>query len=364
MEFLVIGGGPVGHAVLASCIRHGATAYGYSRSGHRLNPVGAIEARGAFDGNYEPKGCFRDFHALIRQAGTVPKWIFVCCPATELSRYAELLAPYLESDHSVFLVVSGRFDDLFFRSELRANGVRSMPRVASSMTTPFTSKFTGEILNILAEKGEVPFFCENADISEAVRLDLNPYLPALTPVQSALGMALDKLQETTHFPLTIGNWSNLERGLAVRYYRDNATGLLNMCGELDAERVAVARACGVETLTFVEVQQIEYPESFGFTTAEVISTTRAYDTIVLQNVALADPNNFFVRRCQEDWGCNGVPLQALARLAGVSTPVLDSYITQYERLFAGLGNSLQPGWTLERLAPGVNNLDEFIRLVG
>lgn len=349
-----MGGGHVGSSYLAAFSAAGWDAYGISRSGFPLED-GEITAEGEIVGRFRPVATARSVSELLDRF-SLPDYILPCCPATELARYLHELAPFIDSRHTIINTVSARLDDLFAKRYLINSGVSSdrMPKIGTTMSTCFTSRRTNGAVRLLAGKGSIGLWCESSTCTSDVISQLSSVLPMLSPATSSLSLAIDKLQEITHWPVTGGIFADLANGIPRGYYTSISTATGYLGDILDAERVAVAECLGVSTLPLTEVQRIEYGVE-GSNFYEAISGTQEYESIIVKD--------FFTIRTIEDC-LNGITLQSIARVSGVKTPMLDSFLTIFSAMLQSRNIFMPQGWRIQDMLPEAKSAEDIRRLVG
>jgi opine dehydrogenase len=143
------------------------------------------------------------------------------------------------------------------------------------------------------------------------------------------------------------------------FYREGFTQSVGrVTAAIDAERIAVARALGVPSVTFLEAFH-----NAGLTTKAARDSgdiARACKESA-PNATIKSPSSLDHRYVHEDVGYGLVPMAALGRLAGVATPTIDSLVH-----IAGLAIGIdyaRDGLTLEKLGLTGKSPAELLRFV-
>ena len=175
---------------------------------------------------------------------------------------------------------------------------------------------------------------------------VSPLFPEIRPASSVLETGLANINAVFHPPGMLLNAGWIEAtGGDFLFYRDGVTDAVGrLAAEIDAERLAVARALDVPATPFLEMFR-----TAGLTTRAAMesgSISRACRESA-PNATLRSPPSLDHRYVHEDVGYGLVPITALGRLAGVKTPTIDSHIVL---LSAATGiDYATEGLTLDRM---------------
>jgi opine dehydrogenase len=141
-------------------------------------------------------------------------------------------------------------------------------------------------------------------------------LPPATLARNVLQTALATMNPVLHVPGMLGNQGRLDAGERFQFYGAGITpSVARVVEALDAERVALARAFGVEVPTvrgwLARTYGLEGPELYPL-------IQRLHHEVFKDSPA---PGSLDARYVTEDVPYGLVPIAELGRLAGVPTPV-------------------------------------------
>jgi opine dehydrogenase len=152
---------------------------------------------------------------------------------------------------------------------------------------------------------------------------------------------------------TLLNAGRIESQSPFDYYSDGVTpSLARVVERIDAERLAVARALGVDVPSIQEFYRKSYGVQ-GQSLHQQIQQVRAYDGI-------KGPTTLNTRYLFEDIPTGLVPLACLGSAVGVPTPTIQAVVTLGGAL---LGRDFwKDGRTLEKLGLAQKSPDEIRRV--
>jgi opine dehydrogenase len=182
--------------------------------------------------------------------------------------------------------------------------------------------------------------------AERLYAAMKPVYPEIALATSVLETGLANMNAVFHPPGMLMNAGWIEAtGGSFLFYKEGITEAVGrVVSGIDAERLAVARALGVPARPFLEAFH-----AAGLTTREAMlsgSVARACRDSA-PNATLKSPSSLDHRYVHEDVGYGLVPMAALARLAGVATPVIDAHVALFS-LATGIDYAAT-GLTLEKL---------------
>jgi opine dehydrogenase len=337
---IVMGGGHVGFAVAAFLSSQGVKVHLFSR---RLLPITktlTIKAIGqVLCGNYQIASFSAQIQAIAAQLGQLPPTVIICCRGNDLVEYARIISRYVYSEMNIVLFCGSRLDDWVFRQQLLSSGVleSQMPAVASATTSPFCCCLQSDsTVEIKAKKGQVCISAQTPTLTERIFNTLQPWFTNLKIAGSSLEVALEKENDITHIPLMLTSARTLEKGEPHLFYHEVGPRTVGLIVALDNERLKIGQAYGLKLRDWISWHQAQYHTS-GLSIYENLQQTSAYQHSFMDT--LDD------RYLTEDVPYGAVPLQTLARIAGVQTPVLDGCIALASQLI----DMPAPAWTAELL---------------
>lgn len=272
--------------------------------------------------------------------------IMVCLPNIGHKYYAKAIAPFLREDQTIFLNPGHMGGGLQFSRLLRLYGYTGKFNLCETHTLTYACRkegpYTAGIYNV-ADKSLVASLPANNE--EALKKVLNLY-PSLKRVPSVLHTSLSDHNAVMHPPGMVLNAARIENtnGNFTFYDEGTSPAVAELIGALDEERLAIASSLDIELDSFLEVfYQIEY------------TTKEAYESgSIYQALKQSEPNKTIMcdpsldsRYIHEDVGFGLVPMSLIAKIIGVETPIMDSFINLCSRM-NGI-NYWHTGLTLEKL---------------
>ena len=342
----VMGAGHGGYAAAADLTRRGFEVRLHARREERLKPIranGGIDVRGIFEGREMPALLTTDVAEAI--AGT--DLVMLVVPSVAHAWYAERLAGVLAEGTPVFLNPGHTGGGLHFRAEMRRAGHTTPFETCETVTLTFICRIEAPArVGIYSYTKSLMFAALPGTATRRLHAAVSPLFPEIRPASSVLETGLANINAVFHPPGMLLNAGWIEAtGGDFLFYRDGVTDAVGrLAAEIDAERLAVARALDVPATPFLEMFR-----TAGLTTRAAMesgSISRACRESA-PNATLRSPPSLDHRYVHEDVGYGLVPITALGRLAGVKTPTIDSHIVL---LSAATGiDYATEGLTLERM---------------
>ena len=348
----VMGAGHGGYAAAADLTRRGFEVRLHARREESLDPIranGGIDARGIFEGREMPALLTTDVAEAVKDADLA----MLVVPSVAHAYYAERLAGVLEEGTPVFLDPGHTGGGLHFRAEMRRAGHRAPLETCETVTLTFISRIEAPAtVGIYSYTKSLMFAALPGNATARLHAAVSPLFPEIRPASSVLETGLANINAVFHPPgmLLNAGWIESTDGDFL-FYREGVTDAVGrVTAEIDAERLAVARALDVPATPFLDIFH-----NAGLTTREAMesgSISRACRESA-PNATLRSPPSLDHRYVHEDVGYGLVPFAAFGRLAGVPTPTIDSHIAL---LSAATGiDYAAGGLTLERM--GIAGLD-------
>ncbi len=321
----ILGAGHGGCAAAADLTARGYEVRLHARREESLAPLrdqGGIQAAGVQDGLFPVHLLTTDIGDAVSGADI----IMLVVPSVAHGFYAEALAPLLTPDMPVFVNPGHTGGALHFVSELRRAGYTNSVKTCETVTLTYICRKTGPAaVDIFSYTKKLKFAAFPGKHAQEMFDLVKPLYPEITLVTSVLETALTNINAVFHAPGMLMNAGWIEdTGGDFLFYREGITPAVGrVIAELDAERMAVAKALGVPTASFLEnfyqagLTTLEAKESGDISRACVESEP---------NWKIKSPSSLDHRYIHEDVGYGLVPFAGFGRLAGVPTPTIDGII--------------------------------------
>lgn len=339
-RYAVLGAGHGGLAMAGHLGLMGFDVTLWNRNGHALYEAaqaGGIWVEGEAEGFGPVRVC-----ETVAEAVIGADLILVVVPASAHAEIARLCAPVLRDGDMVLLMPGRTGGAIEFSATLRRQGSLADVTVGEAQTFIYASRRVGpNRARIHGIKRQVLAAAMPAFRTHDLMEQIWPAFPQFLPVKWVLKTSLDNIGAIFHPAVVLLNTARIEStGGAFRHYADGITpSVAALLEQLDAERVAVARAMGVGALSakewLTDVYGVEAPTLY-----EAIQSTPAYNGV-------GAPPTLETRYIWEDVPTGLVPLSSLGDLLGVPTPTIDMVIDLANRV-CGF-DFRKNGRTLERL---------------
>ncbi len=319
-RFCVMGAGNGGLAVAAHLILKGFPVSLFNRSQFRLSGVlarGGVEVEGEVQGFAPLDVVTTEVEVAIDQADV----LMVVVPANGHRYMAQRTAPHLR-DGQVILLNPGRTGGAIeFRNVLREEGCRADVIVAEAQTFIYASRALNPAqVKIFRIKNSIPVAALPAtDTAQALSLIRQAY-PEFVAAPNVLKTSLDNIGAVFHPTLTVLNAARIEntRGSFQYYIEGNSPSVSRILETLDAERVAVAKACGVDAISALNWLELAYDAS-GSNLYEAMQNNEGY-------YGINAPPTLTTRYISEDVPMSLVPIASLGEQFGVPVPTFRAFI--------------------------------------
>jgi opine dehydrogenase len=322
-RYTVIGAGHGGKAMAAHLSLMGFPVTLYNRTPENVAGIrerGGIELRSYKGG---PHGFAKlqlvtsDLGEALREAEV----IMVVVPSTAHRDIARQSSRYLQDGQIVLLNPGRTGGAIEFDNVLRRRSCPAEVTVAEAQSFIYRSRSLGPAeAQIFRIKDAVPLAALPANRTDQVLEVLRNAFPQFVDGINVLHTGLNKIWSVLHPALVLVNAGRIESTSGeFPFYLDGVTpAVARLLGELDSERVAVARALDVCTQTAMEWLQAAY-DSRGDNLREVILNNPSYRDVKA-------PRTLNHRYLLEDVPMSLVPIVGLGRRHGVSVKAMDGII--------------------------------------
>ena len=344
-QVAVIGGGNVGCALAAHLTLRSIDVRLCNRSPGRLEEIRRAEAitvTGAVEGVASIATLTTDVGEAVRGADVVA----VTVPAPALPFYAPALADATTDEQVLWLDPGHSGGALYLGAEIRRRRGGN-PLICQLSTASHGSRMTGPAaVGVFALTAASLAASPSRDLEECHRR-VDALLPGqFSTASSVLELDLQNVNAVMHPAQMVCNasWIEATAGDFFIYREGTGPATARVVEAVDSERIALARALGVPTLSLVDALA-----GAGYTTAEAARAGRVH--IALQAgepiARVKAPPVLDHRYLHEDVGWGLVQWINLAGAASVSTPTMEALTT-----LGGILNGVdyrRDGLTLERM---------------
>ncbi|MFD9896353.1 NAD/NADP octopine/nopaline dehydrogenase family protein [Amycolatopsis sp. NPDC059027] len=333
----VVGAGGEGRAVAAYLASRDLPVHLYTRDPRTADEIArrrAITATGVLNGRFPLRAVTGDPADLAGRAV-----VLVATVTTAYPEVAARLAPHLTRGQVVVLFSSKLCGSVEFAHALTIAGAPDVDVVETDALFAARPHGTGGV-TVLGTKGWNLFSGSSADAVDRHAGLVCEWFPMLEVTRNPVERGLHDFGAVAHVPIALANLGTIDRAEELLFYVEGLSArTVTLLERTEAEFAAVAEAYGARLLPMTELLDRYY----GCTRTcllDAIRTVEPYKTI-------AAPTSLDHRFLTEDIRSTLVPLQALARRAGIGTPMVDAAIT----IMSALGGEdfRSTGRTLARL---------------
>ena len=320
LSFLVVGSGHGGMAMAGYLGIKGHPVTLYNRTDNNLDGVrwhGGVKVSGAISGF----GPVSRATAEMEEALEGVDIVMVVTPSTAHRELASLMAPHLRDGQIIVLNPGRTGGALEYRATIRAMSCAARVLVAETQTFLFASRaVTRHEALIYRIKDSVPLATLPAHWIPPTLSILNGVFPQFVAGSNVLATSLENIGAVFHPALTILNagWIEATKGEFEYYLQGITPAIASLLEKIDQERVAVAAALGVRSVTAREWLYLSYGSS-GSNLYEAIQHTVGYKGIKA-------PQTINHRYIFEDVPMSLVPIASLGAYLGKRTPTIDMVI--------------------------------------
>jgi opine dehydrogenase len=336
-KIAVISTGNGGQSMAAYFAHLGYSVSLYAREKERAEMFpkdGVFKLRGVVEGNPVVDFISHDMCDVIKDAHL----IMVTTPTQYHHVVAREMADCLEEGQMIVLNPGRTFGTYVFLQTLAEYGCDKNVIVAEAETFIFACRCARVAEPYIhGIKKHVRIAAHNAKDTDKVVEAVSALFPGfIESASSTLDTSFSNIGMVFHPLPILLNITRVEAKEKFLYYMQGISPLVaNILESLDKERIAVARAFGVEVQSAYEWLNVHY-ESEGETLYERIQNTSAYENIYA-------PLDIDTRYIYEDMLTGCVPFYFAGMSIGADTPIIKSAIlwasTVYETDFIQLGRN-------------------------
>jgi opine dehydrogenase len=254
-------------------------------------------------------------------------WIVIATPAVGHEYLAKNLFKYLTDGQRILLNPGHTGGSLHFAHLLRTLGCQADVKICETVTLTYICR--------MPESGKVELYRRTTNLrcaafpgkhtAHLVR-EIQKIFPNVIAAANVLETGFSNINAIMHPAGMLGNagWIEKSGGDFLWYYEGITPAIGKWIDAVDAERVAIVCALGLEPLRFVDIFH-----RAGLTTAAARESGSAYQAIHASeaNITIKSPPSLDHRYIIEDVGYGLVPMAEIGKLLGLKTPVMDALIT-------------------------------------
>ncbi|MDE5757009.1 MAG: NAD/NADP octopine/nopaline dehydrogenase family protein, partial [Allobaculum sp.] len=242
-----------------------------------------------------------------------------------------------------------------FYQTLKNGGLNKDIHIGEAQTLVYACRIIepGKV-NIIGVKDRVLLSGYPASKTENIITKLKPLYQCFYPAQNVLRTSFENIGAIFHPSVLLFNAASIERGEQFYFYRDMTPGMANIIESLDAERVAVAKAYGIDLIPAKNWISYAYEGVTGNSLCERMQNNPAYYDILA-------PTTIHCRQITEDVPTGIIPMSELGDVAGIETPIMDSIIEMCSAMLKK--NFRKEGRTLKNLGFENMTVEEILKSI-
>jgi opine dehydrogenase len=316
MKIAIAGAGGIAYASAAWLAHAGHEVALWSPGGSGADALRSapLEADGVLRASVQV-GVAGDAPALVRDAAAV----LIAVPVNGHKTVMDRLLPHLRAGQTVIVSSMASLSALYLFERAVDAGLDIT--VASMGTTVLTARRTGPAqVRIMTRRSELGVSALPADRADAaLHLCRELFGDVFTPDANCLASALTNINPVAHGPLALFNWTRIERAENWPQYHYMTPHVAQAILRLDAERLALARAFGLQVRTIEQ----HFAKSFGTTTATLEDIAAELHA---KRGGPPGPVDTGTRFLAEDIPFGLAFNQVLGAVAGVAMPATDAIV--------------------------------------
>jgi opine dehydrogenase len=261
MRVAVLGAGSIGFGGAAYLCQQGHEPVLWSPSGGRTAELAngkALKATGALEGEYRPR-----IADTCQEAVADAEVVFITLPANGHRMVFDAAAPHITSKQTV--VISGHlsFGALYLAKKLAERNVKA-PIVAwgTTVTTGRQRSLAEVNVNTIRKKVDIATVPTSA-MEHGLSVCKALFGDRFVPRTNLLAIAVSNLNPQNHMGISLFNLTRMERGETWGQNENLTDAVGAFLEQLDAERLAIAKAIGVEVRTVREHYHLSFNVPMG-----------------------------------------------------------------------------------------------------
>jgi len=253
--------------------------------------------------------------------------IVIATPSVGHEYLARGLANYLVDGQCILLNPGHTGGALHFANVLRSFGCKAKIRLCETVTLTYICRMPGPArVEIYRRTTNLRCAAFPGKHTASLVNEIQQVFPNVIPASNVLETGFSNINAIMHPAGMLGNAGWIEKSAGdFLYYREGITPAIGAwIDAIDAERLNIVQALGLERLRFVDIFH-----QAGLTTEAGRDSGSAYQAIHQSepNRTIKAPASLDHRYIKEDIGYGLVPMAEIGKLVGVRTPVMDALIT-------------------------------------
>ncbi len=281
--------------------------------------------------------------------------IMVTTTASAHKDVALAMLPYLENGQYIILNPGRTAGALEFYQTLKMGGLNKEIHIGEAQTLVYACRIIEPgVVNIIGIKDRVLLSGYPASQTEDIIEKLKPLYKCFYAAKNVLRTSFENIGAIFHPSVLLFNAASIERGNQFYFYRDMTPGLANIIESLDAERLAVAKAYGIDLISAKDWISYAYNGVEGDSLCERMHNNPAYYDILA-------PTSINCRQITEDIPTGIVPMSEFGDVAGIHTPIMDSLIEMCSALMKR--DFRKEGRTLKSIGLDKKSVDDILKAI-
>ncbi|MBP7862380.1 NAD/NADP octopine/nopaline dehydrogenase family protein [bacterium] len=340
----IVGSGNSGLALSSYLAQQGYPVHLLARSLDKVSSLAenmSVKSVGKVEGEFELASVTTSPAESVAKSRT----IFIATVTTVYADIARMLAPHLKDGQEIVLFSSKFAGSVEFSNVLAQCGVDCKRRNITVIETDalFACRIQEDgCVWIRGFKDWTLFSAPTLSQTISGRKIIQRFFPRLEQADNIIQRGLTDFGAVAHTITMLANMNKVDRAEPFLFYHEGFTErTIKLMEKLESEFRSVAEAYGTTLIPMPELLNRYY----GCDTSSLYNALRTVPNYRYSQAPMELHHRYII----EDVSCSHVPIQGLARKAGLSTPVLDSVICFAQTLldidFEGGGRNLSKlGW--------------------
>ncbi len=340
----IVGSGNSGLALSSYLAQQGYPVHLLARSLDKVSSLAenmSVKSIGKVEGEFE----LASVTTLPAESVAKSRTIFIATVTTVYADIARMLAPHLQDGQEIVLFSSKFAGSVEFSNVLTQCGVDCKRRNITVIETDalFACRIQEDgSVWIRGFKDWTLFSAPTLSQTISGRKIIQRFFPRLEQADNIIQRGLTDFGAVAHTITMLANMNKVDRAEPFLFYHEGFTErTIKLMEKLESEFRSVAEAYGTTLIPMPELLNRYY----GCDTSSLYNALRTVPNYRHSQAPMELHHRYII----EDVSCSHVPIQGLARKAGLSTPVLDSVVCFAQTLLdidfeSGGRNLSKLGW--------------------